>query len=252
MNEPAEKPTDDQHGRPREENPEKEEVSAHPRGHGRVKQALKAGTVAVLATLIASLERLKSRAGGQTEGREEAREDKGASRHAAEPKKAVEATLPLPRSRLRRVLTDVMLILVAAIIGMSFAYRLLSKVLSDQSEKIRIQMEEIKAYNLENQEKATHIAELMKEVDMQRAKLIEAEKRLSETVGKPPEPESRAKDTEPRKQAPKIAIAKTVQPSQASTFKPASAPAKTGNCDLLAGDQSAEALKRCLDNFNRK
>lgn len=249
MSESTEKPTDDPHGRQREDDPQKQEASARPRWHVRLKQKLKARAVVILHAGIASLERLKSRAGGQ----EEAREERGGSRLAAEPKKAVEAALP--RSRLRRILIYVMLMLIAAIIGMTFAYRLLSKVLSDQSEKIRTQMEEISAYSLENQDKASHIAELMKEIDNQRVKLIEAEKRLSETAVKVPEPESRAKEAElknPEKLGtPRSEAARTGQPSRASTFNP-SIPTKTGNCDLAVGGNNADALKRCIDNFNRK
>ena len=180
------------------------------------------------------------RAGGQ----EEKREERVGSKLATEPKKVVEAVVP--PSRLRQILICVMLMLVTAIVAMTFAYSLLSKVLSDQSEKIRNKMEEISAYNLENQEKATRIAELMKELDRQRAKLSEANNRLQESPEKESAPVSKAA----KQDAPKSAAARTSQPSQTATFKP-SAPAKTGNCELTVGGDSADALKRCLDNYNR-
>ncbi len=142
-----------------------------------------------------------------------------------------------------------MLMLMVAIVGMGLAYLLLAKVLSEQSSKIRTQSEEISAYSQENQEKATRIAELMRELDKQRANLTEIEKRLSETVVKLPEPEIRA--AELKNPVPKSATARTGQPSQSSTFT-SPIPAKSGNCDLLVGEKSAEELKRCIDNYNRK
>lgn len=250
MNEPAEKPTDDHHGRQREDDPQNEEDSARPRWHTRLKQRLMARAVVILDAGVAALERLKTRAGGQ----EEARAERGRSKHAAEPKIAVEAVVP--RSRLRRNLIFVMMMLLSAVIGMSIGYSLLSRVLSVQSEKIRTQMEEISAYSLENQEKASHIAELMKELDHQRANLLEAEERLRETAMKVPEPESRAEEAEhtksaPKQETPRRAAVRAGQPSQARTFNP-TIPAKTGNCDLVVGGNSADTLKRCIDNFNRK
>ena len=249
MNDSTEKPTDEHHGRQREDEPEQEEASAGPRWHVRLKQKLKARVVLILDAGIASLNSLKSRAGGE----EQKREERVVGKQAAEPKQSLAVTLP--KSRLRRFLIYVMLMLMTAIIGMTFAYSLLSRVLSDQFEKIRMQKEEIKAYSVENQEKAARIAELMKQVDNQRASLTDAEKRLSETALKEMERKAAEKIIEPTKplakpEAPRSAVARTGQPSQASTFR-SSIPVKAGNCDVTAGT-SPEDLKRCIDNFNRK
>ena len=226
-----------------------EEAPAGPRWQVRLKHRLQARAIVILDAGIAALQGLKTRAGAQ----EEAGEERRLGSHALEPEQAIEA--PVPKRRLRRFLIHVLLMLIAGTLGMSFSYRLLSKILSDQSDRIRTQRDEIRAYNRADQEKAVQLAKILKSLDAEHARRVELEQRLSEPAAQAPKAETPPKEAvaEDRQPAPKQGLSRSgaaAAPSRASTFSP-SAPQKTGNCDLTAGGNSPDALKRCIDAFNR-
>lgn len=247
MSEPPQNDTD--RSREPDEAPPDEQAPAGPRWHARLKHRLQARVIVVADAGIAALQGFKTRAGAQEETGAERRRDS----HALEPERAVEA--PAPKRRLRRFLIQVMLMLIAGIIGMSFSYRLLSTMLTDQVDRIRAQRDELRADNLADQEKAAQLAKIMKSLDAEHARRIELEQRLSEPAAQGPKAdtppnEAGAEDRPPAQKQELSRSGAVAAPSQASTFSP-SAPQKTGNCDLTAGGNSPDALKHCIDAFNR-
>ena len=196
----------------------------------------------VLAAGIAFLQRFKQRFKGSADDEEETegrRDVKPAAEQQAE-------TAPAPRRRLRSFLVMLGVGLLAGGLSMGAAYSLLSKVLKDQSAKLESQQQDLSALQLQEQAQSVKLAELMKKLDVEQMKRLEAEKKLAEIDVKRLETAAKEGAALPQQES---EVTRSLRPSRSSTFRPP-APAKVIDCNVLGGDPAA--LKRCLDEFNRK
>ena len=214
------------------------------RRHGRFKGLAQARLIGLLAAAIAFLEKLKQRLGGAQEEPNERHHIKAAPL----PQAPAEAQPPR-RHRRRNVLLILGAVLLTGFLSAGVAYRLFSKMVRDQAAKIESQQQDINAYQLEEQQQATRIADTMRLLDAERARRLDAEKRLADTAAKPAETDTKANGSAAEPVKGRGGDANTVSSFQTSTFKPPEA-AKVTNCNLVAND--VEALKRCLEEFNRK
>ncbi len=156
----------------------------------RARQALLAAATAAIDKGIASLQRLRLRAGGAQQPDEDrddanarvragrARERPGRPEARARPKgepDAAEAAAPQPRRRLRSLLVYLSVMLAGAMGGMALAYDLLAQLLDQRSAEVDRQ--EIKLSKL-----SKSMAELKGKLGVQEAKRTEAQTRLAAAV----------------------------------------------------------------------
>lgn len=202
-----------------------EQIVAGERWPVRCKRALLARAIGALDACIASLQRLKTRAGGPQKADDTRPADRRRSAGQREAAPASpQAEPPQPRRRLRRLLIHLALMLAGGLGGMVLAYDLFSRLLEHQTTQIGRQREEISR-------QAKSLADSRKKSAEERAKRIEAENRLAliaQDLAEPPRPR---REPAPAGRAPAGA-------------------ARTGNCALGAGNIGA-ALKGCIDQFNR-
>lgn len=230
--------------------------------HKRLKNRLASGLARVLAAIIARLQATRTRLGAEDEESEERPRGKP---HAPPAKETVaSATVseagPAKPHKLRNALIMLSLILVAAGAGAGAAYSLLSRLLKDQSLAIDSHEQEIRTFQLEEQEMGKKLAEALRQLEAEQKlrtdmemRLVEAEqKRVAVEAGtKPLAAEAPKAEPSTKAQPPVQKEAETEpklvgRPSKASSFKP---PA-TANCSLAGSDPAA--LRRCIDEYNRK
>jgi len=199
----------------------------------RLKQFFISRYLRVIDGLSNVLKRLRNRVGKRDAADGEA-EEKGESRTSQRKTKTphaeeapVAAPPPAPRSLVRSIFIYLLVLIIGIIAGMTFSFTLLSNMVINQAQKIGDQRDEIM------QLEKLHSNALESEAKY-RKRLTEIEAQLNQltrTIGK----ESSA--------------AESVN-STAATAEKSSDPKKTANCKLESGN--AEALARCLDEFNRK
>ncbi len=234
--------------------------------HKRLRQGIAAKLGRMVAGLIAKLERLKGRLGG---GDEES-EERPRARPAPPPPPKEEAAPavhtelgPKKSHKLRNVLLVVLLALASAGLGAGAAHTMLSRLLKDQSLAIESHEQELRGFQLQEQESAKKMAELLRKLEAEQklradmeARLVEAERQRQAAEATAKQPVSQVQKPElavkkelqavPQvKKEPDIAVSPAGRPSKASSFRP-----PTVNCNLAGSDPAA--LKRCLDDYNRK
>ena len=245
--------------------PEGDAVSK-PAWHKRLRQGLAAKLGRMVAGLIARLERLKGRLGG---GGDES-EERPRSRPAPPPPPKEEAAPavhaeagPKKSHKLRNVLLVVLLVLAAAGLGAGAAHTMLSRLLKDQSLAIEAHEQEMRGLQLQEQESAKKMAEVLRKLEAEQklrsdmeARLVEAERQrqaaeatAKQHVSEAPKPELAVKKElqavpQVKKEA-EIAVSPAGRPSKASSFRP-----PTVNCNLAGSDPAS--LKRCIEDYNRK
>lgn len=191
------------------------------------------------------LQRLRNRGTPPAEERgadkrqdEKSREPR-ATRKKEEPPASVEQPQTVaPRSPVRSVFLYLLVLILGTIAGMTFSFALLSKIITNQAEKIGDQRDEIAKIETE------HSNTLLSEAKY-RLESMESKKRLSEVesqlrtalqnakgITPPPPPETRTNPTAP------------------ATVKPPGS-AKPGDCVLDSG-KVGDNLARCINNFNRR
>lgn len=147
----------------------------------RAKHVLLAAATAAIDTGIASLQRLRKRAGGAEHPDERRDHDRERPGKRATTKRrggeaaAEETIAPKPRRRLRSLLVYLGVMLAGGMLGMALAYDLLAQLLDHQSAEIKRQEVKMSKYS-------KSVAELKKKLDQQQAKQIEAETRLAVTL----------------------------------------------------------------------
>ena len=159
-----------------------EQIVAGERWPVRCERALLARAIGALDVCIASLQRLKTRAGGPQEADDTRPADR--RRSAGQREAAPQAEPPQPRRRLRRLLIHLALTLAGGLGGMALAYDLFSRLLEHQTTQIGRQREEISR-------QAKSLADSRKKSAEERAKRIEAENRLAliaKDLAEPPRP----------------------------------------------------------------
>lgn len=220
----------------------------------RARQALLAMAVAALDTGIASLQRLRKRAGGAEhadEGRDCDRRRSG-ERRDAEPD-AHEPAAPKPR-RLRRLLVYLCVMLAGGMGGMALAYDLLAQLLDRRSATISRQEIKLSKYS-------KSVAEFEKKLALQQARRIEAETRLAAAVA---ENEKKVVEQQTKRMEAETRLA-TVPAEHANNVPRQNAgngggrgaarngqlsSARSGNC-TLGGSNIRSALLGCVDELNR-
>jgi len=229
----------------------------------RLKHRLVSKLAGMLGSAIARIQGLKARLG---EGKDEEEERPRAKlAHPAPPKVETPAAPVAEPSakkphKLRNILIVIMLILAAGGIGAGAAYSLLSRLLKDQSLAIESHEQDVRAFQLNEQEQGKKLAELLRELEAERklrvdmeARLVDAEQRrlAAEANSKTTSTEAAKSappgkpDAHPQKEA-EIDLKVVGRPSKAATFRPPTA----GNCNLAGSDPAA--LKRCVEEYNRK
>ncbi len=191
-----------------------------------------------LKRLLAFLEKRKASAGDS--------EEPEARGHGKSAPASQEEVPPVPRRRLRGFLLMSAGALAAGSIGAGITYSRLSTIVQEQAAKLERQKQEIRALGLQEQAHALKLAEVTARLDAEHALRLKAES--GDGAGAQP---LAATNTAPlaAPQQQTAAGSRSPSPSRGSTFRPPAAP-KVTDCNLSGGD--ADALKRCLDDFNRK
>ncbi|MGP1675583.1 MAG: hypothetical protein ACTS6J_00310, partial [Burkholderiales bacterium] len=215
---------------------------------------------AAIAKGIASLQRLRRRAGGAQdpdERRDHARERPGKPATTVQPggePAAEETVAPKPRRRLRSLLVYLAVMLAGGMGGMALAYDLLAQLLEHRSAEIRRQEVNLSEYS-------KSMAELKQELDQRQAKqteaetrlaaaLAESEKKLGELQQKRAEAETRlasalaARASSPQRRADSGSRLGAARNGQAGR-------SRAGDCTLGSGDIRS-VLSGCIADMNRR
>jgi len=265
LNAAEESSADDKRGHPpARDTPEDEPASAES-WRKRLKHRLASTFAKMLMAAIARLQALRARLG---EGEDESEErPRAKTAHPLPPK--VEVPPPPPPvaeahgkkpHKFRNLLIIFLLILVSGGIGTGVAYSFFSRLLRDQSLAIDSHEQELRGFQLEEQEQGRKLAEVIQQREAERklrtdmeARLVEAEqRRLAAEAGakqaniEPAKPQLSAKPDQHPEKEPETDTKIVGRPSKASTFRP---PA-TKNCSLAGSDPAS--LRRCIDEYNRK
>ncbi len=230
----------------------------------RLKRGLGSGMGGILGAMIAKLQGLKGRF--QSGDDEDEERPRGKPVHLPPPLPRVEAVPASPEagprkpSKLRNALIVFALLLLAGGLGAGASYTLFSRMLKDQSLTIEGHEQEVRAFQLQEQEHGKKLAEALRELQAEQklradmeARLVDAEQRrlAAEASAKAPSAPIAAAPiaVKPEQAAPADAGAEakvTVRPSKASSFRPPT----TANCSLASSDPAT--LRRCIDDYNRK
>jgi len=216
----------------------------------RPKHALLSGEVKVIDAFSGALKRLRKRAAefdseippaagqdGEREAREEGharskpQEERGKAKEMPE-EAVVEAH---PHSTFHVILLYVLVLIIGCVVGMIFSFLLLSTMVTNQAKKIDDQRDEIS--QLERQH--THLLE-------SEARCRDENKQYRQRIG---EFEAEQAAREAKEAAAQEAAAMLAGAARGKAA--ASAPQKTGNCKLGAGNVDNN-LNRCIEEFNRK
>lgn len=228
--------------------------------HKRLKLKLASKIGDLLAATIARLQALKARFPGADDESEERPRAKPA--HPAPPPEAAAptaATAAQPH-RLRNVAILAGLVLASCALGAGGAYSLLSRLLKDQSLAIEGHEQEIRTFQLEDQEKGKKLAEVLRQLEAEQKLRTEMEMRLVEAEQKRLVAEAAASmpKAEVARQEPAALPGPAARAEPAPETKPSGRPSRassfgppgSGNCSLAGSDPTA--LRRCIDAYNRK
>jgi len=256
---------------------ESESLRAHA---GRVLRArLGAMARGVLDPAIALLQRLRKRAGGAQDADAEAEEDEfrprkarpggghDATARADEDDDAEEAEAPKRKSRLLAFLIYVSVLLAGSMAGGALAYELLAKLLQRQaveSQRLALavskQSKSAAAYEKTLEEAKTKRAEAEKKREDAEKMIEEAKKKQTEAEAKLATAlnDSRVAADKQRKLDEAVRLLDSIRRAdragdaqRASPLSPGGGESKpkSGDCTLAAGN--INALKDCVQNFNR-
>ena len=230
----------------------------------RLKRGLGSRLGGILGAMIAKLQGLKGRF--QPSDDEDEARPRGKPVHLPPPPPKVEVSPasteagPRKPNKLRNALIVCALLLLAGGLGAGASYTVFSRMLKDQSLAIEGHEQEVRAFQLQEQEQGKKLAEALRvlqaeqklRVDME-ARLVDAEqKRLAaeasaKALGTPnstPPIVAKPEQAAPADSATEAKV--TVRPSKASSFRPPT----TANCSLASSDPVT--LRRCIDEYNRK
>ena len=226
----------------------------------RAKRVLLAAATAAIDTAIASLQRLRKRAGAEEHPDERGDRERERPRKRAITERpggkpaAEEPVAPKPRRRLRGLLVYLGVMLAGGMGGMALAYDLLAQLLDHRSAEIKRQEAKLSKYS-------KSVAGLEKKLDQQQAKQIEAEtrlaaalaeneKKLGELEAKRAEAETRlasafaGRASDPQRQ-------EDTRSSRGAARSGQAAWTRAGNCTLGKGNIRS-ALDGCLADMARK
>ncbi len=208
-----------------------------------LKRFLRTGALWITNTSRSILKRLGSRAETpHEEDREEDRHGDNSSETRVARKKTAPPPVPEaikavgPRSPVRSFFVYLLVLIIGGIAGMTFSFALLSKMITNQAEKIGDQRDEIA--QMENQLSRVQQAEAkyrLENMEYQK-KLSEVENQLNSTIQKP------VGNTPPTTSGGNPTAPAAVKPPVSR---------KTGDCTLESG-KIGDNLSRCIDEFNRK
>jgi hypothetical protein len=218
-----------------------------------------AAATAAIDTCIASLQRLRKRAGGAVhpdERSDQIRERPGKRATTARPRgePAAEQTIaPKPRGRLRGLLVYLGVMLAGGMGGMVLAYDLLAQLLDHRSAEIKRQDVKVSKY-------LKSVAGLKKELDRQQAKQIEAETRLAAALA---ENEKKLGELEAKRAEVETRLASTLAGrasipqrqedigSRGAARSGQAGSIRAGNCTLGSGNIRS-VLNGCIADMDRK
>lgn len=209
-----------------------------------LKRFLRTGALWITNASRSILKRLRSRAETpHEEDREEDRHGDNSSETRVARKKTAPPPVPEaikaiePRSPVRSFFVYLLVLIIGGIAGMTFSFALLSKMITNQAEKIGDQRDEIA--QMENQLSRVQQAEAKSRLENMeyQKKLSEVENQLNSAIQKPggntpPPTTSGGNPTAPAAVRPPVSR-------------------KTGDCTLESG-KIGDNLTRCIDEFNRK
>jgi len=229
----------------------------------RAKHVLLAAATAAIDTGIASLQRLRKRAGGAEHPDERRDHDRERPGKRATTKRrggeaaAEETIAPKPRRRLRSLLVYLGVMLAGGMLGMALAYDLLAQLLDHQSAEIKRQEVKMSKYS-------KSVAELKKKLDQQQAKQIEAETRLAVTLAENEKKlgELQAKRAEAETRLASALAGRASNPQRqedTSSIRDSRGAARsgqagwtrTGNCTLGSGNIRS-VLHACIADMDRR
>lgn len=230
----------------------------------RLKTSLGSRLASILTAAIARLQSLKGRLGGDVDEDDphlRARLVHQAAKIDTHTPVAVAAKPLEKRShRLRAFILLTLLVLCSVALGAGVAYTFFIRLLKDQSVAMEAHEQDIRGFQLEEQEKEKRLAEMLHKLETEQklradmeARLVDVEQqrlaveaKLKKGVAEPIKIETRQIDQTPTAEAQIVAKPVTNRPSKASTFRPPS----TSNCNLAGSDPAT--LKRCIEEYNRK
>lgn len=263
MSASEENAADDKRGHPSPRDAREDEPVSAESWRKRLRHKLASKLAQILAAAIARLQALKAHLG---EGEQESEERPRAKPLPPSPSKveippAPEADTSTKRPhKFRNLLIVILLILASGGIGAGTAYSLLSRLLRDQSLAIDSHEQDIRGFQLEEQEQAKKLAEMLRQLETERklrtdmeARLVEAEQQRLAAEARPKQTNTEVARSEPAgkgephsQKGPEIDVKIVGRPSKATTFRPPTA----GNCNLAGSDPSA--LRRCVEEYNRR
>ena len=224
----------------------------------RAKHVLLAAATAAIDAGIASLQRLRKRAGGaehRHERRDRERPGKRATTERPRGERAAEETIaPKPRRRLRGLLVYLGVMLAGGMLGMALAYDLLAQLLDRRSAEIGRQEVKLSKYS-------KSVAELKKKLDRQQAKQIEAETRLATALAQNEKKlgELQAQRAEAETRLASALAGRANNPQRREDIGGSRGAARSGragwtrsgDCTLGSGDIRS-VLNGCIAEMNRK
>lgn len=241
-----------------------DEAPASESWYKRLRHRLASKLAKALMAVISRLQALNSRLGGGEGESEDRHRAKAAHpsppKEEAAPAPTAETTAKKPH-KVRKALIFLFLILGSGGLGAGAAYTLLSRLIKDQSLAIDNHDQEIRVFQLQEQEQGKKLAEVLRQLEAERKLRTDMETRLVEVEQKRIAAEASAKTimAEPARPQPSARPEQAVQkdeaqsakaaarpPSKASSFKPPG----TANCSLAGSDPAT--LRRCIDEYNRK